>query len=65
MSNTEIVKKSKEAKIEINNNSKLSTVEKDIAIYRKRRTYINELGDCTPLKVQEPATIILTHKKIK
>jgi hypothetical protein len=58
MSRDEIVKKYRSAKESIENSNTLSQVEKDIAVYRKWRTYSNDLAS-----LREPATIILTHKK--
>ena len=58
MSKDEIVKRYRSAKASIESSSTLSQVEKDIAVYRKWRTYSNDMAS-----LREPATIILTHKK--
>ena len=63
MSKEEIVEKYQQDKETIESNPRLSRVEKDIAIYRRWRNYINEPEIATTYTKQEPATIILTHKK--
>ncbi len=63
MSKEQIVEKYQKDKESIESNKRLSQVEKDIAIYRRWRNYINEPGIAVTYVKQEPATIILTHKE--
>jgi hypothetical protein len=59
MSKEQIVEKYRIAKEAIESNSRLSTVDKDIAVYRKWRNYSNELAS-----LREPALIILKEEKL-
>lgn len=58
MSKEKIVEKYRNAKQAIESNPRLSMVDKDIAVYRQRRIYTNELA-----ALREPAAIILTTTK--